>query len=1243
MAIARGFAFLPRPGRSPRALALAGALSVFATLYGPLAAGPARAQDAGIFNPGATAVTGFSGTVVPGIEAGIPPGVDPVDETFIDTTRATLRVFDLPALGGPAQGQPVNPPPPFEVTAGQIGQVFAVTYDDGVREGEASGVPNLYAGATALHGIQIVTPDEDGDGRPERQRRGTPGATFMEGQFGVENGGGPGTIWKVDGLTGAVSRFADIETNSGPGIGDVSFDRDHRQFFASDLDSGLIHRIDAEGNLLDSFDHGLAGRPARDLDPVEDDGSVMDIKAPVFDTEDPETWGFTQDERRVWALAYRDGRLYYSVGEKAEIWSVGIDQSGGFAGDARWELTVKADRDYAVTDIAFDDRGRMYLAQRGPLENRYDYSRFADSGKGMVLRYVREMPDDPETESIWVEEPDEYAVGFPEGHRQTAGGLDLQYGYDEEGNFDGVCTATLVKTGDRLRDNPALMDRLAPGGPADVNGIQLTPIDLVRPRNEPPFGSWFVDFDGTFEDPSAEGHVGDVEVWRPCEGERAEPILEDYPAFASEDVLIVLRLPPCEDGQSRAGRKCRDREPELKVRKRAAAKRCTPAGGCDFVIRVTNEGDAPFHGKIVLDEVTLPAGATLTSGPNPPWSCVGGSPLTCVHPVTTLDPGEWVDLKLGFAPPAGFKGRVFRNCVVLNPRENDRKAFGRTHEDRACARIPVCQRGDNDRLCQPPPRKVDLLLKKRARSAACTADGVCTFVIDIVNAGSTTFSGPLTVVDSFADAPASSTFGPSPPWNCVNEGPGTVRCEHPGIVLPPGGSTAIGVKAVMPANHDKQFVTNCAEVKAVDNETNLANNRACASARFRNPEKERPRLTVEKTGDSECRTGQPCSFEITITNENDTAFSGPMRIGDAIGIDGQGRLEGVPISQIMPPLGCDEEPTTLPLSCVANLSLGPHESRAHKVVVVIPDDAVAGTDGKVSGENCVGVVSPNTPVIGGGGSAPLSNAGGKAYACHPFTIAKEEKQQCSQGFVMNTAGKCVCPKGTTFRNGRCTPSKAPDPKPEEPRQCVLLKGQIRTRTGECVCPRDTRLVNGACVIVEVEPEPPVRACKLLPGQIRTRSGDCVCPRGTELKGKRCVPIRTVEECKIRGQVHNKRGQCVCPRGTELVRGACRKPSVQECPEGTVLKGRRCVPEVRQCPEGTLLKGKRCVPVVNRQCPKGMVGKFPDCFPKRNPRPTIEIAPDLLDNLRPRRPRGERGDRPRDDQGGPILKRRLQQN
>jgi hypothetical protein len=538
-----------RPDAFRAALAATGcALALIASLW---ATSPVRAQDTQIIYPGSMAVTGFPGTWIPGIEGGLPPGVDPVDETFIDPERASLRVFDVSNLGGAAAGQLVFTPQPFEVMASQIGNVFGITFNDGVRNGEATNIPDLFAASSSLHGIRIVTPDDDGDGRPERQRNGTAGATFMEGQFAEENGGSPGAIWKIDGISGAVSLFATIDANSGPGLGDVAFDKANRQFFATDLDTGLIHRISVDGALIDTFDHGVNGRSARGLAPVADDGATMDVQNPAFDTENPATWGMTQDERRVWAVQFHGDRAYYSVGDNAEIWSVGINRDGTFAGDARWELTVAADQDLPVTDIAFDSRGFMYLAQRGETLNRYDYEQIADSGEGVVLRYWRESPDNPATESIWVEVPHEYAVGFPAGHRQTAGGLDLQYGYRNDGTFDfDACSATLVKTGDRLRDNPAFADQLEPGGPFAVHGVQITDSSLVRPKNEPPFGSWFIDYDGFFEDLTVEGHVGDVEVWRPCEGRAGyyEEVPGGFlPPFYPPEFPPDGEIPPCLD------------------------------------------------------------------------------------------------------------------------------------------------------------------------------------------------------------------------------------------------------------------------------------------------------------------------------------------------------------------------------------------------------------------------------------------------------------------------------------------------------------------------------------------------------------------------------------------------------------------------------------------------------------------------------------------------------------------------
>ncbi|TGQ74436.1 MAG: hypothetical protein E5V49_13705 [Mesorhizobium sp.] len=780
----------------------------------------------------------------------------------------------------------------------------------------------------------------------------------------------------------------------------------------------------------------------------------------------------------------------------------------------------------------------------------------------------------------------------------------------------------------------------------------------------------------------------------------------------------------------------KDKEPDLKVEKRADVPRCTMAGGCDFTIRVTNVGTAPYNGKIVLDEVTLPAGSTLSSGPNPPWVCVPGTtPMMCTHPVTTLNPGAFVDLKLGFKPAAGWQGPVLRNCATYNYPASGKPLFGSQANDRGCASIPICRRGDRDRDCQPPlEKKVDLILKKRARIPVCTPDGVCYFVIDIINNGTSTYNGPLTVIDNYpSGAPTSSTFGPSPPWTCGPNGPGQFRCDHPGISLPAGASTPIVVKAVVPASYRSDTVENCAAVKPIPGEVDLTNNKACAKERIRHPNGGQPglritkvcsgslagaaavscRITVsnagtaaptgpvrvndaatlvsggapvqiqtvtpdgaewacgpvpanalscqipgavmtpgtsrhfdvtvsangefencargsygpapgddivypigqacakgggsstirvEKTGDRECRVGQPCSFDITITNDGTSPFSGPVRIGDAIGVEGLGRLEGVEITSIDPPFGCSPEPATLPLSCIANLTLGAGESQSHHVTVVIPDDGrLANLQGNVNGQNCVGVLSPDTRVQGGGDvlskdAANIQGDRGKAYACHPFTITHEVKKQCSPGFVMNDAGRCVCPEGTTYRNGQCTGGNIL-PTPPPPKHCVLLEGQIRTEDGRCVCPRGTGLENGKCVRIDKPEQCTIR------GQVHNADGDCVCPKGTEIRGNACRPIRPKpEQCTIRGQVHNADGDCVCPQGTEVRGNACRpiRPKPEQCtirgqihdangdcvcPDGTEIRGNVCRP-VRPKPDQCTIRGQIHDANGNCVCPRG---------------------------------------------------------
>jgi Domain of unknown function DUF11 len=812
-----------------------------------------------------------------------------------------------------------------------------------------------------------------------------------------------------------------------------------------------------------------------------------------------------------------------------------------------------------------------------------------------------------------------------------------------------------------------------------------------------------------------------------------------------------------------------EKEPDLKVEKKADVERCTVAGGCKFTIRVSNVGDAPYTGPIVLNEVTVPGNGTIDSGPSGLWVCAPlTSPMLCTHPATTLNPGEFVDLKLGFKPGPGWNAPFIENCARYNYNESGKPLFGSQLNDFACARIPLCDPNGTtiyDKQCQPPiERKADLQLRKIAREF-CTTDGLCTYGIQVTNVGPVAHNGPLTVTDQFpGGAPNSATFSPTPPWACATLNPSTFQCDHPGIVLAPGASTVIVVKAVVPLDYKDGKVENCAEVKPIPTETNLANNKACATAKLRRPNNEKPTLritkkcqsgvaggaiscritvinagsvtpsgpvrvndaatilgsgapvnlnsvtpdgpdwsctalpaanlscqipgavmtpgairyfdvtvapvnggrfencargsfgpapgddivypfgeacdqggteiVVKKTGPAQCEVGKPCAFTVTISNNGDSDFSGPAQIGDALEIDGV-RAEGVAISSIEPPFGCSPEPSALPFGCSANLNIPAGASQAHIVTVTIPNMDISPNG--ASGRNCVGVTGDPVTI------APLGAAGAVAgeagpFSCHPFRITKpEEVKQCSDGFVMNENGRCVCPEGTRFSQGRgrcvgdvAEPQEPKEPEVDQPKLCKLLPGMIRTKQGQCICPRGTELRNGACRKPVVD-EP---QCKLLPGMIRTKQGACICPRGTELRNGACrKPVVDEPLCRLLpGQIRTKQGQCICPRGTQLDDGACR-PIVRQCtlqpgqirtkdgkcicPRGTVLGRRGCVkidqPQVECripgqiktssgqciCPRGTrLINGecaKRIVDPGPRSCPPGLIGVPPLCI------------------------------------------------
>ena len=244
--------------------------------------------------------------------------------------------------GYPRRGQNViGVPERNPVTAGQVGQVFGVALDD-------ANPPNIYLSATSAFGLHHAA-----DGQ------------WMPGMWGKD--GGPGTIYKLDAASGyAPTVFAEIALkgvpNSGPALGNIAFDRYNKQFFVSDLETGMIHRIGlADGSDRGTFDHGANGRRAfQDAEtgqqaslppiPFNENSQPNTDNCPGQFDRSPECWNFAPSGRRVWGLGvYRDPtsnevRLYYSVWSgpafKSTTWN---SQSEDDKRNAIWSVNLGPD------------------------------------------------------------------------------------------------------------------------------------------------------------------------------------------------------------------------------------------------------------------------------------------------------------------------------------------------------------------------------------------------------------------------------------------------------------------------------------------------------------------------------------------------------------------------------------------------------------------------------------------------------------------------------------------------------------------------------------------------------------------------------------------------------------------------------------------------------------------------------------------------------------------------------------
>jgi hypothetical protein len=622
-------------------------------------------QEAGQLAPGDLAVTGFSGARLPA--QGVAPGVDPLEKTVINVDEPSLRVFDLTALGAAPGGQVINPAVKLAVPARDIGQVFGVAIDapaDGA-------VANLFAAATSIYGLNIVAREADKDGVPVRLRAGATGANFMAGQFGGLPGAGPGTIFKIDGSTGAASVFAATDVNgvgnSGAGLAALAVDSEHRSLFVADLDTGLIHRFDLDAGAASTaqFDHGAVRQPA-----VPDDGVRLDLASPSFDPGNTSTWGMTAAERRVTGLAVHDARLFYAVASGPEVWSVAINADGTFGTDPRLETAVSPPSASAtVQSIVFDAAGNMIVGLRAAPMVAPGFGQFVAPQSGKVLRFAK--AGDGTSGGAWSTESQEYAIGAGPSQAGGSGGLTLAHGYNADGTIDVTrCDATLAATGDGL-SQPDSDD-------AAIHGVQLNAVDLVRPANTPtPTQSAFLDFDTHPGNKESLGSVGAVAAIQRCApGAAQSPEIAGAPGAGAP-------------GESAGSAATDPSAPNMAVAKTRTCQQTGETLDCTFSITATNTGASPFalSGASFEDNFSTPPETLSVEGGGDVKTATGFQipvPENTVVAVGSQAPALTVSATFK-VPPGGL---TIENCASLVPAAIDPTGDAAAGADNAGAASP---------------------------------------------------------------------------------------------------------------------------------------------------------------------------------------------------------------------------------------------------------------------------------------------------------------------------------------------------------------------------------------------------------------------------------------------------------------------------------------------------------------------------------------------------------------------------
>lgn len=314
--------------------------------------------------------------------------------------------------------------------------------------------------------------------------------------------------------------------------------------------------------------------------------------------------GFAPRGERLWGIGYLktptdNGKLYFGRWQEDmthpsstlsnEIYSVALTPTGNFvAGPPTLLITLPPlptqNFSNPVSDIEFSSSGLMLVGERSMSSDNA-----VGAHEGRMLEYKL-------TGGLWGLTTHNFDIGaiavFGTAKTNSAGGVDYGYrGYDSLKGQTQNCDSMAWSTGDALHF-----------GPDYIYGMQGLPETGGSILN-----SVLIDFDG-ITTTLAKYQIGDVDIYKNCSVTLPNPCLQKQ---------LQLQADPN-----------------------------TPAGGCCWILNLTNTYSATFWSQIQLNVIT---GATFGSASGPTGWTVGLTPLN-----------------VNFTPPGYMPlgGSTFRFCLV---------------------------------------------------------------------------------------------------------------------------------------------------------------------------------------------------------------------------------------------------------------------------------------------------------------------------------------------------------------------------------------------------------------------------------------------------------------------------------------------------------------------------------------------------------------------------------------------------